>query len=82
MDPLDLAGDDLRSELDALSRNESEYTSELQYSGYSDVEDYDNNAYDLNIEKEKQLDPEQELNFDDRKPDPHSEEEDPIHPQS
>ncbi|MBS1958188.1 MAG: hypothetical protein JST80_01825 [Bdellovibrionales bacterium] len=80
VDPIYLADGDLCTELDAIPRNEGEYTSELQYNGYNDVEDYDNSAYDLSTEKEKQPDPEKELHFDGRPETAHEgEEEDPTH---
>lgn len=71
--------DDLRFSSDILPHMDPNYQSELEYNGYHDIEDYDNNAYDLNVEKEKQLDPEKELNFDERRSIPHQDDaEDPV----
>jgi hypothetical protein len=71
--------EDLRFSADIMPHGDANYKSELDYNGYEDIEDYDNNAYDLNVEKEKQIDPEQELNFDDRRAIPHQDDgEDPV----
>lgn len=71
--------EDLRLSSDILPHMDAHFKSELDYNGYDDIEDYDNNAFDLNVEKEKQLDPEKELNFDDRRAIPHQDDgEDPV----
>ncbi|MBC7396714.1 MAG: hypothetical protein H7333_04650 [Bdellovibrionales bacterium] len=57
--------DDLRG-IATLSNEEANFKSELDYDGYSKIEDYDNNALELNVDKKG--DP-KELKFDDREED-------------
>lgn len=70
--------EDLSEELDPNMMEKANFRSELDYDGYSSIEDYDNTVLGLNTDEADISD--QELNFEDR-PEFRSEEESLIDPQ-
>lgn len=55
------------------------FQSELEYDGYQNIEDYDNHAYYAEVDGK--IDPEKELDFEERESKKDDEEEDLIDPQ-
>ena len=76
--------EDLRTSSNFVSPDDVNFKADLDYNGYEDIEDYDNNAFDLNVDKERDedLDVEPDLNFEGREEDDlDPSEESPIDPQ-
>ena len=65
LDLNEIDDDDLRG-ISTLSNEEANFKSELDYDGYGKIEDYDNNAYQADVDSK--LGP-KELRFEDREED-------------
>ena len=57
--PLDALEDNLKELITPEDRN---FTSELVYDGYRDIEEYDNDIYGADVENEDELDKELDIN--------------------
>ncbi|MBC7396119.1 MAG: hypothetical protein H7333_01640 [Bdellovibrionales bacterium] len=72
--PLDMnaKGERLNPEGDSVNSEDTNFKNELEFDGYQDIAEYDNDAYSLNVEQKP--DSAQPLNFVDRTENPTGEE--------